>query len=288
MLAQTEHSCIFLFGRTGSGKSTIANMFSNNGIADENPRFAVGDGTRGVTIRCDIQECEKYTIIDTIGIGESEVLGRKPHAEAIAEIKDFMREIQNRKIDHICFVMEAGRVDSLDKIYWKCFEGLFGNCRQNMIIIFTKAKKPESWVDDNGKNVINLLNPQFQPDMISVNFYPVSQDEDEERILREKRNFEFTRLESLLINIRERPGYTVVTPRCVMTEEQIFSILKEPLVTAPNQNSNMFIRLWNRFSYSTNNKQDNFIKTLKQYCLNDIETPINPRFILNMMQKAGV
>ncbi|CAK9267569.1 unnamed protein product [Sphagnum jensenii] len=61
---------ILLFGRTGSGKSTIANMMIKGNL-DSPLLFETSSGVRGKTISFQKKENDKYMVVDTVGFGET-------------------------------------------------------------------------------------------------------------------------------------------------------------------------------------------------------------------------
>ena len=82
-MAPTNLKTAVLMGRTGSGKSTIANMLVTGEL---NPlhKAEMGDGLRGTTVSC------------------SKLEGRVPDEEAREVVIKFLREIQGEYGQIIC------------------------------------------------------------------------------------------------------------------------------------------------------------------------------------------
>ncbi|KAH8966017.1 hypothetical protein BDL97_03G001500 [Sphagnum fallax] len=82
---------VILFGKTGEGKSTIANVLITGGI-DEQP-FPVGHGMTGCTSRVQTERGRGWTVTDTAGLGEAE--GGKVNTEQAEKIIiDFLKSVR--------------------------------------------------------------------------------------------------------------------------------------------------------------------------------------------------
>lgn len=65
-----QNKRIMLFGRTGSGKSTLGNMLYSRKINPEGS-FAIGDSFRGIMAEVDHRHGNGWIVIDMIGIEET-------------------------------------------------------------------------------------------------------------------------------------------------------------------------------------------------------------------------
>jgi predicted GTPase len=93
---------ILLFGRTGSGKSTIANMMIK-GKLDSPLLFETSSGIRGKTIFFQKEENEEYMVVDTVGFGEAEQ-GTVSNVEARNRLYDFFTKINETGYNHFAYV----------------------------------------------------------------------------------------------------------------------------------------------------------------------------------------
>ncbi|CAM6042195.1 unnamed protein product [Sphagnum compactum] len=93
---------ILLFGRTGSGKSTVANMLIKGNL-DSPLLFETSSGIRGKTISFQREENDEYMVVDTVGFGEVER-------------------------------------DELDTHLWNFFKKAFEGVEQNFVLLFTHCK----------------------------------------------------------------------------------------------------------------------------------------------------
>ncbi|CAG8504740.1 685_t:CDS:2 [Acaulospora colombiana] len=61
---------VILFGATGCGKSTIANMLYKGKIYENDNEFEINDGGKGCTPDVTFKFNEEFGIFDTVGLGE--------------------------------------------------------------------------------------------------------------------------------------------------------------------------------------------------------------------------
>jgi predicted GTPase len=78
---------VILFGKTGGGKSTVANSLVTGGIEDV--EFTIGHGFSGCTRQVQTSEGRGWTVTDTVGLGEGEV-GRVSNEDAEKIILKFL------------------------------------------------------------------------------------------------------------------------------------------------------------------------------------------------------
>ena len=192
---------ILLFGRSGAGKSTIANELLREEVCK------TGDGVVGVTMECKTYSNEKsiYEIIDTIGIGETE-LGSTPHEQAVENMELFLRQLCI-ELHHVCFVVPAGRFDGLNEVFWITFNKIFAKSANNIAVIVTKCEK--EWVEKNKTDIESILG---HVPIIGVDFPPYSNNPLREEPNIEDRKESLEKLENFLLTIRAQPGYSTSNP----------------------------------------------------------------------------
>ncbi len=129
---------ILLFGRTGSGKSTIANMLIKGNL-DSPLLFATSSGIRGKTISFQRAENNEYMVVDTVGFGEVE-RGTVSDVEARNRLYDFFTKINETGYNYFAFVRKWGKIDELDTHLWNFFKKAFEGVEQNFVLLFTQCK----------------------------------------------------------------------------------------------------------------------------------------------------
>ncbi|CAM6019466.1 unnamed protein product [Sphagnum balticum] len=129
---------ILLFGRTGSGKSTIANMLIKGNL-DSPLLFETSSGIRGKTISFQREENDEYMVVDTVGFGEVE-RGTVSDVEARNRLYDFFTKINETGYNYFAFVCKWGKIDDLDDHLWNFFKKAFEGVEQNFVLLFTKCQ----------------------------------------------------------------------------------------------------------------------------------------------------
>ncbi|MCO5581451.1 hypothetical protein L7F22_035335 [Adiantum nelumboides] len=132
---------ILLFGRTGSGKSTVANMLAH-GHLQEPCLFRTSSSVRGETLRMQKEEVDNMVIVDTVGLGESEH-GSVSNKEAQGILYNFFSRLEEG-FHYFAFVRKWGRNDFLDEQLWKFFRQAFKGAENNFVVIFTHFDKAEA------------------------------------------------------------------------------------------------------------------------------------------------
>ena len=195
--------CVLLFGRSGAGKSTIANELLREEICK------TGDGVLGVTMECIkySNQDSNYSIIDTIGIGETE-LGSTPHEQAVESMENFIGQL-SVELHHICFVVPAGRLDGLNEVFWIAFNKIFAKSADNIAVIITKCDD-EGWIEQNKTDIESIMG---NVPVIGVNFPSKSNNPQREELNIKDRVRSLDMLEEFLLTIRQQPGYTTSNPR---------------------------------------------------------------------------
>lgn len=117
--SSTEHfvKTVLLFGKTGSGKSTVANVLVTGGM--EREVFKSSDGVNGCTRKLQIASGRGWTVVDTVGLGgvDTESVGEMEAKEMLA---NFLKGVQNR-YSHVIYVVKFDRITTLDVVVWEAF-----------------------------------------------------------------------------------------------------------------------------------------------------------------------
>ncbi|CAM6044250.1 unnamed protein product [Sphagnum compactum] len=174
---------VILFGRTGSGKSTIAQMLIHGELLSASG-FKIGSSARGVTSEIINSEGRGWHVTDTPGFGEPEE-GTVPSADAVNIVKKFIWDICG-VYSHFVYVMKHNRLSVYDENLWKFFRAIFRGAERNFSVVITNCKNELS--ESDLKRVTNVFSGCSR--FIPVDFCPreVGDDElEEENIVDRKR-----------------------------------------------------------------------------------------------------
>ncbi|KAG0623038.1 hypothetical protein M758_3G144400 [Ceratodon purpureus] len=140
---------ILLCGRTGSGKSSVANMLVKG---DLNPPllFPTSSGVRGKSISCQREESRDFVVVDTVGLGEAQH-GSVTDDEARNVLYDFFVKISQESYHYFAYVHKWGKLDHLDGELWAFFQKAFVGAERNFVIIFTHCS-PKA-LEDNSEDI---------------------------------------------------------------------------------------------------------------------------------------
>ncbi|KAL2608614.1 hypothetical protein R1flu_027187 [Riccia fluitans] len=228
----TKRRNVIIFGKTGSGKSTIANMLVSESL--KNPKFAMGGSMQGVTNKCKKAKGDLYKVTDTVGLGEETDTERK---DAEQMIIDFLKQTKD-SYHHIIFAKRAGRQDQMDTALWEIFLTIFkedpkqtteGNdVYRGMLVVITDCK--QGWLDKQKapmKQYYGAVNDRF----IGVDFPPIDEEDDEmEEYLSRKRTDQLRNLKETLDKYYIENGKAAFTPRyCNMNDGELRVFCKQLL-----------------------------------------------------------
>lgn len=164
---------VILFGRTGSGKSTTAQMLTCGNLDPSDIIFKACSSARGVTSEIQRGEGRGWHVTDTPGFGEAKS-GTVSSKQANDKIKTFIGNI-NGTYSHYVYVVKKDRVDVYDERLWVFFKKVFVGAEANFSVVVTGCENPLSTEDENhlrktfaGCNTIT-----------AVNFPPTSADDAE-------------------------------------------------------------------------------------------------------------
>lgn len=199
---------VILFGKTGEGKSTIANVLITGGI-EEQP-FPVGHGMTGCTSRVQVQCGRGWMVTDTAGLGEAEG-GKVSTEQAEKIIIDFLKSARG-EYSHIIYVKKAtNRFDVIDEKIWKIFERVFIGAEECFTVLFTQGTS--SWLEENWESLPSWVKNGGKQNVLITNIPPI----DHHSPVREKRNKAFraeamARLEEELCMTFEARGFKYSRP----------------------------------------------------------------------------
>jgi GTP-binding protein EngB required for normal cell division len=137
---------VLIFGRTGSGKSTIAQMLTD-GELNDHPKFQAGSGAKGETRQ--VQRCEGrgWYVTDTPGFGEPEG-GAVPTTEAANRLKAFVTKVSGT-YSHFIYVLRKDRLNKYDASLWQFFKAAFEGAETNFTVVVTNCDEGFPEADEN-------------------------------------------------------------------------------------------------------------------------------------------
>jgi GTP-binding protein EngB required for normal cell division len=134
---------IVLCGRSGDGKSSIANMLIQGNIyRDRENVFEIGNKATGVTTEITYAGGEKFGVFDLIGLGEL-MSGSVPNKEAVKNIRNHFSKGAGIPLNYICYVKRP-RMTEEDFNLFQLFKEIFKEGNDNFIIIVTNSET--NWV----------------------------------------------------------------------------------------------------------------------------------------------
>ncbi|CAG8586973.1 1488_t:CDS:2 [Funneliformis mosseae] len=171
----SEKTSIILFGLTGHGKSSIANMLIQGDIYhNRDNSFKINDKVGGASVQ--IQGCtnDKFIVYDTIGVAVTSV-GNVPHKKAVKTIRNYF-SICEAPLNYIAFVVKKGRISEEVMQVFKIFKEIFKDSEKSFIIIIT-CSRPK-WIDEN----IGDLRKYFENYPIIPVDFPFEEEDDDDGI----------------------------------------------------------------------------------------------------------
>ncbi|CAM6116207.1 unnamed protein product [Calypogeia fissa] len=204
---------VVLFGRTGDGKSTVANALVTGGI--DHVVFPFSDSATGCTAEIKTASGRGWTITDTVGLGEAET-GTITNAQAREMLTTFLKKVKD-DYSHIIFIQKANRVTIMDEMNWLLFTQIFEGAEDAFVILFTAAD--EKWLDENRDKLPTYMDGV---ETLAVNIPPVSNRKVTEKRHKEIREKSIKKLEEDLIKSFDLRGNKYSTPTIArMNDEQL-------------------------------------------------------------------
>ncbi|CAI2166216.1 10603_t:CDS:1 [Funneliformis geosporum] len=170
-----EETSIILFGLTGQGKSSIANMLIKGDIKNDNS-FNINDAVKGAGVQIQGYQNVNFIVYDTVGVGEPST-GTVPHMKAVKEIRNYFSKCEV-PLNYIAFVKKKGRFTEEDRKMFNLFKEIFEGSENNFIIIITHSSK--FWVDEN---IVDLRNNFGNYPIIPVDFPFEDPPEDDDDVI---------------------------------------------------------------------------------------------------------
>ncbi|RGB25904.1 AIG1 family-domain-containing protein [Rhizophagus diaphanus] len=202
-----DKKTIILIGKTGNGKSTLANVLYDEKLSEGENLFKEGDGARSETKKSKSKEFEykgvKHIIIDTPGIcdtgsgkNEDENREREVYREIVEAIYD--HSIKGKGLNQVLFVTNGRFTDEEKKSYALLNKAFFNEDIAKFTTVvrtnFPKFEKHDSCREDiekmaNGNDELAEMVNSCSRRVIHVNNPSIEvEDEDELRINQRKRN----------------------------------------------------------------------------------------------------
>lgn len=139
---------VILLGRTGGGKSTLAQMLTLGKLDPFAQRFAASSSIRGKTSEVSHGEGRGWYVVDTPGFGEPDDEHKTVSTEeAETKIKKYVQLIEGT-YTHFILVVKKDRIDWMEERLWEFFLQLFGeDIIENFTVVISNAD--QDWVDRN-------------------------------------------------------------------------------------------------------------------------------------------
>eukprot|EP00249_Psilotum_nudum_P016348 c25777_g1_i2 orf=456-1220(-) len=145
----TDDKSVILFGRSGSGKSTVANMLVTGSL--NVPLFPLSSGWERETQKLQKEEGRGWQVLETVGLGELKG-GAVSSVKAKKKLPNFLTDIEG-SYNHFVYVVKKDRIDEkAEQQLWNLFTFIFTGDKDQLlldhaIILITSAN--ERWLDRN-------------------------------------------------------------------------------------------------------------------------------------------
>jgi GTP-binding protein EngB required for normal cell division len=166
---------VILFGRTGSGKSTIAQMLTVGRLDPGNKgKFKASSSARGVTSEVCRDEGRGWHVTDTPGFGEAKE-GTVSTTDATQKLKKFVMRTCGI-YSHFLYVVKKDRMNVYDTRLWHFFTKVFAEAEKNFSVVVTGCTRDQLTSDD-----MEHLKKTFPEcnNFIFVNFCPIDSEDAE-------------------------------------------------------------------------------------------------------------
>ncbi|GBB85039.1 hypothetical protein RclHR1_11600004 [Rhizophagus clarus] len=167
---------IVLCGRSGDGKSSIANMLTQGNIyRDSENYFKIGNSAKPVTEYLTANANEDFVVYDTIGFGST------GNNEAIKKIRQLF-SMGRIPLHYICYVKRFKNLED-DVRLFEIFKKIFKDGEKNFVIIVTNSGPEWAKKEENVKLIKEKLGNY---PVISVDF-PCNENENYYHVDRDQR-----------------------------------------------------------------------------------------------------
>ncbi|RIB29520.1 hypothetical protein C2G38_2056475 [Gigaspora rosea] len=137
---------VILVGRTGDGKSSLANMMTQGDLFYDENKFPISNKAVGETSVIGYSIDKDFEVYDTVGLCES-VEGSISHKKAIKIIRTYFSKVL-KPVHYICYVKKGTtKFTEEDNTTFKEFKKIFSKAESNFVIIITDSN--QKWVDEN-------------------------------------------------------------------------------------------------------------------------------------------
>ncbi|CAG8810747.1 15438_t:CDS:1 [Cetraspora pellucida] len=155
---------VILVGRTGDGKSSLANMMTQGDLFDDENKFPISNKAVGETSVIEYCIDRDFEVYDTIGLCEARK-GSTLHEKAIKGIRTYFSRV-SKPVHYICYVKKGTtRFTKEDRTAFKEFKKIFSKAESNFVIIITDSN--QEWVNEN----VNTIRDYFgNYNIIAVDF----------------------------------------------------------------------------------------------------------------------
>lgn len=206
---------VVLFGKTGDGKSTVANVLVTGGIEDL--KFRIGHGVKGCTSKMQTLEGRGWTVTDTVGLGEGEH-GEVSSTKAEEMILEFLKKVKGH-YSHVVYVKSAGnRFDVMDETIWFTFKRIFQGAEGAFTILFTKGTcggefEEEEWLEQNWDALPGWVKDLGRENVLITDIPPINATRPKtEQRNKETRRQSIVKLEEDLLKLSDHRGGKYFTP----------------------------------------------------------------------------
>ncbi|CAM6122675.1 unnamed protein product [Calypogeia fissa] len=206
---------VVLFGKTGGGKSTIANALVTGGTGDV--IFKSSDGAQGCTQDFQQESGRGWTVLDTIGPGEAAPTANIGRTDTKPEerLKDYLKKVKS-EYSHIIYVMKGARVTTIDEAIWCLFTEIFKGGEAAFVIVFTGVD--EDWLEAEREKFPAEM--KTVENIIVVDIPPKNKREVLERLHADQRREEIQKLEAELERFFAERNFKDVQPNiCHMNDD---------------------------------------------------------------------
>ncbi|CAM6085818.1 unnamed protein product [Calypogeia fissa] len=211
---------VLVFGRTGAGKSAVANLLVTGDIKPV--LFPSSNGVGGCTKKNKTETGRGYTVLDTVGLGEvlhsgkgnsSQMSADEMRNVAKSNMLEYLKSLKgdgggdDKGYSHVIYVQKAGRLTAQDGLIWTIFEEIFKGAEDGFVVLFTKAD--EEWLESNQNKIVEEMKKH---PICVVDIPPASRFIWEESKYKTIRTTSLQKLEEKLEDLFQKRNYKNVVP----------------------------------------------------------------------------
>lgn len=205
---------VILFGKTGSGKSTVSNALVTNGL--EQVVFQSSAGFSGCTWAIQTGAGKGWEVIDTVGLGESSA-GKVNSENAESLVLDFLKKVKS-SYSHIIYVKSGvERFDIVDEKIWQTFKYVIAGAEDSFIVLITHQNR--AWLDSKFDALPQWVRLLGRDRILVTDIPPIDQDSEAEEDIRPIRQDAIKRLEENLTRLFIDRGSLYFTPHIASMSE---------------------------------------------------------------------